>query len=301
MNERMSSYFRMGTVHFMSYPNVLQDESQILPTLKKILSDPFFSAVEMAPIADPAIRAEAKQMLAHSDVSLVYTVAPKALGGKMNLNSTDEAARLADVQRVKCYIDEAIDMGAEGIGIIAGHYDPAKVEEAFQALVDSCKALCSYAAKKPGFRVELEQFDYDFHNKVLMGPTSLVRRLAQAMEDFDNFGILIDLSHLPLVRETPEECLSQLKGYVTHAHIGNAVCNDPGAYLYGDFHPRFSLPNSAVDVSMVADFLRSLKNIGFFQQNRPLVSFEIKAWDGDDPDIVLAECKRMMERAWALV
>lgn len=301
MNEGMNKYFRMGTVHFMSYPDVLQDEMQIIPTLKKIIGDPFFSVVEMAPIADKKIRNQVKELFTHSDCTLVYTAAPKSLGGKLNLNSEDEGQRQKAIAQVKEYIDEAIEVGAEGIGIIAGQYRSEKYEEAFQAFVNSCKELCEYAKKALGFQVEVEQFDYDFHNKLLIGSSETAKRLAEEMSSYSNFGILVDLSHLPLIHETPQECLEKLAGYVTHVHIGNAVCSHPDDYLYGDFHPRFSLENSAIGVGEVVDFFKSLFKIGFFTKNMPIVSFEIKAWPGDEPDLVLAECKRMMNLSWSLL
>lgn len=301
MNVDMNRYLRMGTVHFMSYPDVLQDETQIVPTLKKLMADPYFSVIEMAPIRDETVRREVRELFAHSDCALVYTAAPKSLGGKMNLNSEDTVSRQKDVEQIKQYIDEAIELGAEGICIIAGHYDPEHFEEAFLAFVDSCQELCRYAEKKPGFRIEVEQFDYDFHNKLLIGSSSITKRLAQAMSGYDNFGILVDLSHIPLIYETPRECLETLKGYVTHVHIGNAVCSSPADYLYGDFHPRFSLENSAVGVNEVVSFLEGLFETGYFSRKRPIVSFEIKAWTGDNPDMVLAECKRMMNLAWSIL
>lgn len=88
------------------------------------------------------------------------------------------------------------------------------------------------------------------------------------MADRDNFGVLVDLSHLPLVHETPRECLRHLGGHITHAHIGNAVCRRADDYLYGDFHPRFSVPHSAVGPEQVAGFLRELFAVGFLGEDR---------------------------------
>lgn len=302
MNEAITRYMRMGTVHFMSYPEVLSDESRIVPTLQKLLADEYFSVMEIAHIKNPEIRAQVKTMFEHSDCTAIMAAQPAQLGGKLNPNSLDPAERKLALDAIKEIIDEAYEIGAAGVGIIAGKYDEEKKDEAFEILVSSCKELCEYAAAKGDVKIELEQFDFDIHNKLLIGPAPMARRLAERLAEYDNFGILVDLSHLPLVRETPMECLGVIGKYVTHAHIGNAVVNDSNAYLYGDFHPRFSLPNSAVGVEEVTEFLRSLMAIGYLDGiKRPIVSFEIKAWPGDDPEAVLAECKRMMALAWALL
>ena len=75
-----------------------------------------------------------------------------------------------------------------------------------------------------------------------------------------------------------------------------------GYEAYGDQHPRFGFPNSANDVEELLDFLRILKNEGFFNKDNPYVlSFEVKPWGDEDPAIILANSKRVLNRAWALL
>ncbi|WP_249300965.1 sugar phosphate isomerase/epimerase family protein [Feifania hominis] len=297
----MTKYLRMGTVHFMSYPDVLADESRIVPTVRRLLADPYFSVLEIAHIRDPEIRREVRALFEHSDCGFVFAAQPEQLGQKINLNSLDGSERRRAVETLKARIDEAYEMGAEGFGFISGGFDPAHRDEQLALFTESCRELCDYAAGLGDLFLEVEQFDFDFHNRLLIGPAELTARLAENMTDRDNFGVLVDLSHLPLVHETPRECLRHLGGHITHAHIGNAVCRRADDYLYGDFHPRFSVPHSAVGPEQVAEFLRELFAVGFLGgDRRPVVSFEIKAWQGDDPEAVLAECKRVMDLAWAL-
>jgi hypothetical protein len=48
--------------------------------------------------------------------------------------------------------------------------------------------------------------------------------------------------------------------------------------------------------------MRVLKNEGFFDANNPYVlSFEVKPWKDEDPDAVVANAKRVLNRAWALL
>jgi hypothetical protein len=71
---------------------------------------------------------------------------------------------------------------------------------------------------------------------------------------------------------------------------------------YGDVHPRFGFPNSENDVNDVIEYLRVLLKIGFLnEKTRSIVSFEIKPFDGEDPDIVVANAKRTLNEAWARV
>ncbi|MCL2068592.1 MAG: sugar phosphate isomerase/epimerase, partial [Oscillospiraceae bacterium] len=89
---------------------------------------------------------------------------------------------------------------------------------------------------------------------------------------------------------------------LTHFHIGNTVCTNPADEGYGDDHQRFGFPNGSNDTCEVLEFLRVLKNEGFFNAEEPYVlSFEVKPWKDEDPDIVVANAKRVLNRAWALL
>ena len=60
-------------------------------------------------------------------------------------------------------------------------------------------------------------------------------------------------------------------------------------------------PNSANDTAELVDFLRVLRDEGFFDAENPYVlSMEVTLRPGEDEDIVLANTKRVLTRAWAL-
>jgi hypothetical protein len=55
-------------------------------------------------------------------------------------------------------------------------------------------------------------------------------------------------------------------------------------------------------VNDLASFLKCLKDENMFDRDDPLVlSFEVKPWKDENPELVLANTKRMLNRAWALV
>jgi len=113
---------------------------------------------------------------------------------------------------------------------------------------------------------------------------------------------LIDLSHIPMTYETPEFVVRTLRPYLTHFHIGNTVCSDSTVEGYGDEHQRFGFPGGSNDTPQLLNFLRVLKQEGFFNEEEPcLLSFEVKPWKDEDPDIVVANAKRVLNRAWALL
>ena len=71
---------------------------------------------------------------------------------------------------------------------------------------------------------------------------------------------------------------------------------------FGDLHPRMGYPNSANDTAELLDYLRVLKEEGFFCPEDPYVlSMEVTPRPGEDEEIILANTKRVLNRAWALL
>ncbi len=150
--------------------------------------------------------------------------------------------------------------------------------------------------------VELEVFDFDMDKAALIGPAPYAARFAADMRmTHSNFGLLVDLSHFPTTYETSRFVIRTLRPYITHLHIGNAVV-EKGLEAYGDQHPRFGFPGSANDTEQLRDFFTVLKEEGFLDKETPYVlSLEVKPWGEEDGDIILANTKRVINRAWALV
>ena len=152
-------------------------------------------------------------------------------------------------------------------------------------------------------RVTMEVFDYDVDKKSLIGPAPLAARFAaEVRAKHPHFGLMVDLSHIPLLHETNEESILPVKDFITHAHIGNCVMRDPSMNAYGDVHPRFGFPNGENDVDEVVAFLRVLMQIGYLnEKDPPILSFEVKPFGDEDPELVIANAKRTLNLAWAKV
>ena len=294
MFESIHKYFQVGTIQWMSFPNRDPMES-----LKAIARDDFFDAIELKGFG--AQNAEAKAILDQSHLKVCYGAQPRLLGPKLNPNDIDEDGRKKAEATLLDAIDEAEYLGAKGIAFLAGKWTPETREQAYQQLLKTTRNLCDYAAGK-GMNVELEVFDYDMDKAALIGPAPLATRFAADIRTtHSNFGLLVDLSHFPTTYETSRFVVRTLRPYITHLHFGNAVVK-PGCDGYGDLHPRFGYPNSTNDIPELLDYLRVLKEEGFFDAENPYVlSMEVTLRPGEDEDIVLANTKRVLNRAWALL
>jgi sugar phosphate isomerase/epimerase len=295
---------KVGTIHHVSYPFIGGDESQKLVSLKKLLTDGFFEAIEVGHFYDPLVRLQAIGMLRAAHVeAIAFGGQGITLGAGLNVNDLDDAKRNKAVRALKEGIDEAYEFGASYFAFLAGRYSEDTVEQSYQALVSSIRELSAYTRQKGGMGLEIEVFDFDIEKRSLIGPVDRVVRLAEEIcPEFDNFSIQIDSSHIPLLHETIEQSVLPVRPYLRHAHMGNAVMHDPSFPGYGDNHPRFGYPHGENDTRELADYLRVLLDCGFLnEKDRPILSFEVKPQPGEDPDLVLAGAKRTLMDAWRLV
>ena len=296
MREPIERYFQVGTISWMSFPGMAQAEA-----LRKIAADDFFGAVEVCQCPDDASRQACREILSQSHLRVCYGAQPRLLGPKLNPNSLDEAEREQAERTLIEAVDEAEYLGAGGIAFLAGRWQPETQEQSYSQLLKTTCAVCTYAGTK-GMFVELEVFDYDMDKASLIGPAPYAARFAADVRSrCPNFGLLADLSHFPTTYETSRQVVRTLRPYITHLHFGNAVVQ-PGCPAYGDKHPRLGFPNSANDTAELVEFLRVLRQEGFFCAEEPYVlSMEVTPFNGEDADIILANTKRVLKRAWALL
>jgi sugar phosphate isomerase/epimerase len=293
---------RVGLVHFMAYPRAMNDAGVFLNTLEEIAADEFFGVVEITGTWDEAVRERVATLLESSGVEAAYGAQPTIIGGKLNPCSTDETERTNAEAVLLNELEAAHAMGARRLAILSGP-DPGENERepATEALRKTVSALCRRAAEED-MLVVLETFDRDVDKRSLLGPSREAADFAASVRsDEPNFGIMLDLSHLPLLNESPAEAIAPLSDYLVHAHIGNCV-SDPAHPAHGDSHPRFGYPGGDNDIGDLAVFLRALMNYGYIDPARkPIVSFEVKPTAGESSRAVIAGNKRALIQAWTMV
>lgn len=296
MKDSIHKYFQVGTIRWMSFPRL-----GVLESIKRIASDDFFDAIEITKCKDDEEREAVKKLLEQSHMKVCYGAQPRLLGPKLNPNDINEEGRKAAEATLIEAIDEAEYLGAKGIAFLAGKWTEETKDQCYAQLLKTTCNLCAYAAKK-GMNVELEVFDYDIDKAALIGPAPYAAKFAADVRTYHpNFGLLVDLSHFPICYETAKDVVRTCRPYITHLHFGNAVA-DPTKPGYGDLHQRFGYPGGANDIPELLDYLQVLREEGFFNAQNPLVlSMEVLPTAEEDEEIVLANTKRCLNRAWALL
>ncbi|MGE6377461.1 sugar phosphate isomerase/epimerase family protein [Peribacillus muralis] len=303
MSANLHNSMKVGIVHFMAYPETMGGDGPTVETIRKIVQDDFFSGIEITSINNPEERKEAAQILQSGGMTVGFGAQPILLRNKGNLNSFDEADRRRAIDLVKAGIDQAYEVNAAKLGFLSGAKPENQQDVALQLLTNSIKELCDYAKSKGDLVLSLETFDDETDKKCLIGSNKLAVEVAKEVRKVDpTFGLMLDLSHLPMQRETSSDALTAARDYINHAHIGNCYIKDPSDPAYGDQHPRFGYPGSEVDVAELAEYLRSLLEIGYIGEGiKNIVAFEVKPVGTEASDIVIAQSKRTLIDAWSLV
>lgn len=299
----MYAHMRLGIVHFKAFPEVVRGEGPVVETLRKIVEDDFFTAVEVGTIRDIKVRNEARRLLDVSHLTVCYATQPTVLSNKLNLNALDPAERRKAINAVKNCVDEAYDLGASWVRLISGK-DPgeARRAEAKKLLVESLREILEYAREEGQMGFTLKIFDRAVDKCALIGHFADAADIARDLcPDYGNFGLLADLSHFPLLGEKPEDAIPLVKQFPLHFHLGNCVMRDRRHPAYGDLQPRFGIPGGEVDVPEVRSYFRLLLDHGLLnRENPPVVSAEVRPLLLEEyPEVIIANAKRVIRQAWA--
>lgn len=303
MDQSIATHMRLGLVHFMAWPELGSGRGPWAETVEFIAKHPSFNAIEITHIEDPAERERVRDICHLAGLSVGFGAHPIILGQGLDLNALVESQRTEAVSRMSELIDEAIFMEAESFVVLSGKDPgPQQRNEAKAALAVSLGELCAYSAARQGPKVVAEVFDCDVDKCCLLGPALLAAEVAKKVSsENDNFGLLVDLSHIPLLSESPRQALEPVIEWLAGVHLGNAVLTE-GMPAYGDNHPAFGTPGSVNGAAETADFLETLFDLGFLGQGkRPMVSFEVKPMPGQDPELVLAGALRVLTEAWGIL
>jgi sugar phosphate isomerase/epimerase len=232
---------------------------------------------------------------------------------KLSLNDPDDAGRRAAIDEVKKAIDAAYEMGARICAALSGPMPDGEdeVKRGLDLLVDSCVELAKYSILKAQEHdyvvwLSLEQFDHLVDKRCLVGPSEMAVQVAERVrQEAANFGLTIDLSHVPLIGEDMTDLVSATMPYVIHVHVGNCVRENQEDPAYGDKHPRFGYPGSENYWPQLKEFMEVLTYAGYFGKElpteKPVVTFEVAPMKGETPEQVWAGTKRTWLRAWSEV
>jgi sugar phosphate isomerase/epimerase len=301
MKDPWQSYLQLGIVHFMAFPECISGDGPQWETLSAICHDPFFDAVDVGPMNDPAERRRCATLLRDCQMTVTLACQPLQLQQGLDLNSKDKAERQRASEVILGCLEQAKELGATRLALMSGRNVPAPDRPAaVDCLVNELCHICRAARGRAGLPVVLEIFDYDVDKKALVGSCTTAAAVAREVRrEFPDFGLLHDLSHIYLCHEDPARHLPLIREHLVAMHFGNSV-SDPGHPQFGDTHPLFGTLGGDSSVPQLRDFIRVLFDIGFLRPGRrPVCGFEIKPPPDVLPQTALANLKRTWQQAWS--
>lgn len=286
----------------MMYPRSLSDDRYMVSTLRELTQDPYFDFVEIKGVDEPVLVKELQTVVQSTHMETKFCAHPRIFSQSLDPNSINEEVRKQGVNGIKKAIDEAISLGIKEIGLPSGPMvaDPADEIRAIAQLKKSLVELCNYA-KPFGAYLYLEPFDTDIDKCRLIGNTDVAAEVAaDVMTQCDNFNLMVDLSHIPLLQENIEDCIHTLASYIGHAHIGNCYMKDEDNPAYGDRHPPYDYPGTEIGEDEICRYLEALIKVGYInkKEKRSSLAFEIMPVDPDESALALANAKQTLDKAW---
>lgn len=216
---------KLGIVHFMLHKDTIKgggDHSSLV----QLLEHPEFDAVECTWINDPATRKKIASTRTKTGKALAFGAQPVLLTQELDLNSLDEDQRSVAVAAVQSVIPQAYELGAEGFGLLSGKNVPASDKKhAMEKLVRSLVEIGDHLAEMGSIPLVLETFDQlDYGKNALIGSHRDAAWIAKEVrKSHPSFGLMIDLSHLPLQGEKVTEAWEVAGDYIVHADRKSVV------------------------------------------------------------------------------
>ena len=293
METRIQDYCKLGIVHFMLYKFAGSGEGNIAEAVNAVCENKELDAIEVTWVKDKKQREETASILKSSGKAVGFGAHPIILGQGLNLNAEDETVRQKAVNEMKALVDQAYELGSSGFVVLSGK-DPGEEKRSFEMnqLVKSLLEIDEELKRCGDMSLILEVFDrVDYGKNCLIGPHKDSVIIADEMrKKAPDFGILADLSHIPLLFEGPTDAVQTVKDCLVHAHLGNCVMDDPEHEMYGDKHPPIGDPAGVNGVKEVTEYLQALLDIGFLdREKRPVMSFEVCPYENWTPDDLLRQ------------
>ena len=274
----------------MANPATLKGR-EVRETFQTLVNDPFFDMIEIHILPDN-VWDEVKTVLKDSEIKIATGLQPLVLMEGYNPSSLKEEERIKAIEAIKRGIETSAKRGINTVAFCSGP-DPGREnrEAAKDALIKSLKEIAGYA-KKLGVKVILETFDREYDKRQLIGPINEAVEIAKAVrEEYDNFGLMWDLSHAPMLGEKPSD-LRIAAPYLAHIHIGCAKETSEGLK---DWHPGFYRPGAINGIDEVKELIRILTDIGY----SGAVGFEVKPEEGQVWLEVVNSAKGVLYTAFA--
>lgn len=271
----------------------------IMDTIEKVSNYSWYNGIEFFHDGTWREYSKIKHCLKRKGLESIFLAGYPIKTQNLDIGAMDENARLKAVEAIKHWIDVAYYLGSKKILILSGPVVEEDRQKAYSNTIESLRQLCEYAdskAKDHRLEITLEFFNDKGEPYLLIGPVSKTVEIAQSIcNQYDNFGITFDISHVVQLGEDIEKSLAKLYKYTNHFHIANCVTKDSRSEFFGDKHPPFGMEGSDISEQEICLFLDVLKK-HFGINDCITIGAEVIAPKGFNPDCLLHDITHTFKR-----
>lgn len=292
----------IGVSHHTFYP-CKDDPDHHLATLFPVLQKKDIDVVDLTIPYGENYRSKAVEMIRASGKYIVYNgyLMPTA---KLPLGTLSYTERNQILMLAKDQADVALSAGCRYFMQSTGA-DPGPLdrEAAYNGLALYIIELSKYISSKGSMPFLIEIMDRATHRRSLCGPTDeVVPFLDKLRGSVPDIGVVIDLTHIPLMNESYRKVIMGFKDYIRHVHIGGCILKDKGHKWWGDMHPPIGIPGGEVDIPQLALMLELLCEAGYMKKGtKATMSLEVRAFPGMTPDETISDNISRLQKAWNMV
>ena len=273
----------LGINHMFLYPGCMVDGAVHERTLAELLETPWFEAIDCW--IWPSLAKEELRHFRKTTKCINYNIGTRLGEKHIFPASAEPAERKYALEILKRESEFIHEVNAKKVVLASGPDVPNDREDALKRFSD---LILEWAPTLPkDAMLTIEPVDWDIHKRYLLGTAENTCRCVQMIRDggFSRVGILLDMSHIPLMHETLQSAPRKMGPFLEHIHLGSCVVSDPTDPLYGDKHPCWGYPNGAYDMDDGVTFLKELCKVGHFQEGeKRTVTFEMRPLLGKTAD-----------------
>ncbi len=299
MKEPIQQFADIGLVHHLLYPACMNDPAYHVKTLLGMLSRKDITTLDCCLPYGEKERKEISEAALKSGKDLYYAF-HFAPARKYSFGSLQHGEQGLLKLFVKDAIEAAQMIGAKGFIFGSGLDVPGPDrKKAMAAFREFCLWFCEAAAHCK-MEVLLEPFDRYMDKKFLYGSSEESAELAGSVKkQFENFGIELDMAHVPLMEETFERAIKNCAPYLRRVHLGNCVMRFPGDPFFGDNHPPIGYEKGQHGTAELKNFLSLLCQYGYLKSGKKSsLVLEMQPFPGKTEEETVADNFQRLEEAW---
>ncbi|ANY66299.1 hypothetical protein BBD42_07325 [Paenibacillus sp. BIHB 4019] len=295
---KVEDHLELGIVLNAMFPDAARVDEGLLQAVDYVLHDSYFQRVELSGIGSHQLQTILKNRLDVCRVKNSYLAQPVIFREQLDLGSADRSVRLHAIERMLSCLSEAEAVGADMLELISGPNHEGSKCEAMERFAESILILSEHAQARD-IKLLVEMFDFDVDKKRLIGSVeNTVQLFQQFISSASQVKLLLDLSHIPMVRADIAAAVQELGPWIGHVHVGNTVMKSDDR-RYGDSHPYFGYPAGENDVEQLVSFFHALLKTGYIHHaHSSAISFELICAAVDRPADLIANAKRTLQLAW---